>query len=359
MPMSSSAFTPRGVSPSPQTFSRGNAAFSRTTTSRPACASHQAALEPAGPAPTTTTSARRSLPAPPRPAHGSGPHSPRGPCESVHKVAVSESRPGCEPGNSDPLPRAPSRRGAARRARAARTSSSEVAAEVGVGLADRAEGARRAQADHSSTSGARAAQAVGEPMGTATVMLARSLLPDGDDGRAHRRPGGQPVVDEDDRPAAQRPPAGGRRGRRSRGGAVRPSSRRRTSSKVSGVDVGGDAARTSTRTVSTVPPTAAMAPMASSGCQGRPSLRTTRTSSGAPSAAATSAATTTPPRGSPSTTASGGSSAASRSPSARPAARRSANRVGDTTGARLRRYSGSGVGPAAARSGRSGSGGSG
>src|SRR4051812_47255988 len=56
-PRSWSALTPRGVSPSPQTFSRGKAAFSRTTTSRPARASQYAALEPAGPAPTTITSA--------------------------------------------------------------------------------------------------------------------------------------------------------------------------------------------------------------------------------------------------------------------------------------------------------------
>src|SRR3954469_22378917 len=56
-PRSWSALTPRGVSPSPHTFSRGKVAFSRTTTSRPARASQYAALDPAGPAPTTTTSA--------------------------------------------------------------------------------------------------------------------------------------------------------------------------------------------------------------------------------------------------------------------------------------------------------------
>ena len=35
-PMRTSALTPRGVSPSPQTFSRGNVAFSSTSTSIPA-----------------------------------------------------------------------------------------------------------------------------------------------------------------------------------------------------------------------------------------------------------------------------------------------------------------------------------
>src|SRR6476661_7756577 len=61
-PMSWSALTPRGVSPSPQTFSRGKADFSRRTTSRPARASQYAALEPAGPAPTTITSAEAAAP---------------------------------------------------------------------------------------------------------------------------------------------------------------------------------------------------------------------------------------------------------------------------------------------------------
>ena len=53
------------------------------------------------------------------------------------------------------------------------------------------------------------------------------------------------------------------------------------------------------------PSTAASAPIANSGVPGTPSLRTTSTSSGAPSASATPAATTTPPRGKPNT--SGGS----------------------------------------------------
>ena len=47
----------RGVRPSPQALSRGNWAESITSTSRPLRAAHAAAAEPAGPAPTTTTSA--------------------------------------------------------------------------------------------------------------------------------------------------------------------------------------------------------------------------------------------------------------------------------------------------------------
>src|SRR5690606_36651877 len=47
----------RAVSPSPQHLSRGNVALSTTTTSRPARARLVAAADPAGPAPTTTTSA--------------------------------------------------------------------------------------------------------------------------------------------------------------------------------------------------------------------------------------------------------------------------------------------------------------
>ena len=57
MPMSTSVLTARGVSPSPQTFSRGNAVFSSSSTSSPAWASACAVAEPPGPAPTTMTSA--------------------------------------------------------------------------------------------------------------------------------------------------------------------------------------------------------------------------------------------------------------------------------------------------------------
>ncbi len=57
MPISMSARVPRGVSPSPQTFSRGNVVFSSSRTSSPAVASQYAALLPDGPAPTTMTSA--------------------------------------------------------------------------------------------------------------------------------------------------------------------------------------------------------------------------------------------------------------------------------------------------------------
>ncbi len=57
MPMSISVFTARGVSPSPQTFSRGKEVFSSSSTSRPVWASAWAVALPPGPAPTTMTSA--------------------------------------------------------------------------------------------------------------------------------------------------------------------------------------------------------------------------------------------------------------------------------------------------------------
>ena len=56
-PIATSCLTARGVSPSPQTFSRGNAVFSSTRTSRPCRARWYAVALPAGPAPTTMTSA--------------------------------------------------------------------------------------------------------------------------------------------------------------------------------------------------------------------------------------------------------------------------------------------------------------
>ena len=55
--MRTSSATARGVRPSPQTLSRGNSDFSRSSTSRPAEAQWNAAADPAGPAPTTMTSA--------------------------------------------------------------------------------------------------------------------------------------------------------------------------------------------------------------------------------------------------------------------------------------------------------------
>src|SRR5674476_511984 len=57
MPSLTSSRVARGVRPSPQTFSRGKRAFSRTRTSRPARARYAAVVEPPGPAPTTMTSA--------------------------------------------------------------------------------------------------------------------------------------------------------------------------------------------------------------------------------------------------------------------------------------------------------------
>ena len=58
--MATSWRTARGVSPSPQILSRGKADFSRSSTSTPAFARWYAALAPAGPAPTTMTSACRA-----------------------------------------------------------------------------------------------------------------------------------------------------------------------------------------------------------------------------------------------------------------------------------------------------------
>ena len=55
-PMSCSWRTARGVSPSPQVFSRGKRFFSTTSTRRPRAASQNAAAAPDGPAPTTNTS---------------------------------------------------------------------------------------------------------------------------------------------------------------------------------------------------------------------------------------------------------------------------------------------------------------
>src|SRR6266511_1654792 len=76
-------------------------------------------------------------------------------------------------------------------------------------------------------------------------------------------------------------------------------------------------------------PPVAIAPIASSECPGTPTLRTTKTSSGAPSAFATSYPTGTPPRGSASTTTSSRPPYSSRSSSARnrPASVRLRNRL--------------------------------
>src|SRR3712207_1600427 len=156
-PMSARALTPRGVRPSPQTFSRGNSAFSRTATSRPAVARCQAALDPAGPAPTTRTSAVRDGaaddPTAPTPSTRRWPQA----CEKVHKPVVSESRRGCEAGNSrpgcDPVTIRPARGSA----RADRSAAGAVerrhdlgvvgGREVAVRLSHRAEDGGRFEAD--------------------------------------------------------------------------------------------------------------------------------------------------------------------------------------------------------------------
>src|SRR5659263_163579 len=86
-------------------------------------------------------------------------------------------------------------------------------------------------------------------------------------------------------------------------------------------------ARAITLASSTWAPPSPIAPMASSGWNGTPSLRTTMTSSGAPSAPATSNATGTPPRGRPRTTTSWSCRYSSRAASSRPASTRSANTI--------------------------------
>ena len=165
------------------------------------------------------------------------------------------------------------------------------------------------------------------PTGTATISSAGPLPAHGGDRGPHGGAGRQAVVDDDHHPVptpsapaghpGNAPPAGA--ARRARDGARRRSRQPRCLSPATTTSFATDLDRS---------PTAAMAPIASSGCPGTPSLRTISTSSLAPSAAATSAATGTPPRGRPSTTTSSRpeyppSSAAS----ARPAAVRSANRV--------------------------------
>ena len=79
----------------------------------------------------------------------------------------------------------------------------------------------------------------------------------------------------------------------------------------------------STSSLSTRAPRSPMAPIATSGWLGSPSLRTTSTSSGAWSADASSAATGTPPRGRPSTTGRSIVRPANACASRRPASRRS------------------------------------
>src|SRR5215472_4599301 len=78
-------------------------------------------------------------------------------------------------------------------------------------------------------------------------------------------------------------------------------------------------------------PPSPIAPMASSGWNGTPSLRTTITSSGASSSLATSNATGTPPRGRPRTTTSLPRRNASSLARLRPASARSANSTGHLT----------------------------
>ena len=93
----------------------------------------------------------------------------------------------------------------------------------------------------------------------------------------------------------------------SRGRSPRSRNARRCTSARSRLSTSANSAsltctRRTTRSFTTSVPPSPTAPIANSGWNGTPSLRTTITSSGASSARATSAATGTPPRGNPSTT---------------------------------------------------------
>ena len=141
--------------------------------------------------------------------------------------------------------------------------------------------------------------------------------------RSRRRP---PAPSGPPAPAAAGPPRN-RRARRSTSARSRPSTSANSASLT--------CARRTTRSFTTSAPPSPTAPIASSGWNGTPSLRTTITSNGASSARATSAATGTPPRGNPSTTTSSPRRWRSRSASRRPASTRSLN--GTTTpGPRVR-----------------------
>src|SRR4051812_30442926 len=93
----------------------------------------------------------------------------------------------------------------------------------------------------------------------------------------------------------------------------------------------GTCAARSTSSLRTRTSPSPSAPIASSGCDGTPSLRTKMTSSGASRARATSYATGTPPRGSATTTGCSSRRWSSRAASRRPASARSRNGT-------LRRY---------------------
>ena len=147
------------------------------------------------------------------------------------------------------------------------------------------------------------------PHGTPPARSTRS--------RCRRRP---PAPSGRRAPAAAGPPG-------TAAPAARTSARSRCSTSANSTSL--MCRRLLTRSFTTSAPSSPTAPIASSGWNGTPSLRTTITSNGASSARATSAATGTPPRGSPSTTTSSPRRWRSRSPSRRPASTRSLN--GTTT----------------------------
>ena len=103
------------------------------------------------------------------------------------------------------------------------------------------------------------------------------ILPESLDRRAHRRAGGQPVVNQN-RPHD-------REGREADGCRDTPEGAAASSipsrSATARMTCGGMLYAVTTSPLSTSVPLPAMAPMASSGCHGTPSLRTTNTSSGA------------------------------------------------------------------------------
>ena len=130
--------------------------------------------------------------------------------------------------------------------------------------------------------------------------------------------GGDPVVDDDRHPAVQVEPLPTTPEPRDPAVELLPLPRTRRPA----IPPAEILVCVTTRRSTTLKPPSPMAPMASSGWKGTPSLRTTITSSGASRASATSRARGTPPRGSPRTTTSCPRSCSSRSASNRPASAR-------------------------------------
>lgn len=140
------------------------------------------------------------------------------------------------------------------------------------------------------------------------------------------RAGGDAVVHEDHRASFE-----GMRGRSPRNARARRDSSTSSACWTEATSDSDTPARRTMSSLMTRTPPSPMAPKPSSGWCGTPSLRTTITSSGAPSSCATRKATGTPPRGRPSTTGSLCARGPRASASRRPASARSANSTGLTS----------------------------